>query len=318
MEAQFAEELKLLLDQAQALMDRPEGFPLINLRNILDDERLATIKRIYDSCTRDDCGNEDVDPDSGVEVQEQDLRPLRKKRKIGGEKKRVVLGGPADPWKRITNMPQLPALAEYICAHLSKYPDSQDAEKFLRTLTLSSKCGEYDSRDDLGNAFMARYSWTQQVERRNEQVYVLQLFNDLFWFDMMQILRPRGTGRVGDSMLQELRRFLAPLNFKQLGLEQDVVIANVGEWSIRGSKINKLCKLYGSGAILILHKQLSRSFLEGKFTASGPYFKGAVERLNVLKLKDYVKNTGADTLATRIRKLLVKPFQEAYNENNRT
>ncbi|XP_014559657.1 hypothetical protein COCVIDRAFT_91311 [Bipolaris victoriae FI3] len=75
----------------------------------------------------------------------------------------------------------------------------------------------------------------------------------------MQVLRPRGTGRVGDSMLQELRRFLAPLNFTQLGLEQDTVIANVGEWSIRGSKINKLCKLYGSGAILVLHKQLSRS-----------------------------------------------------------
>jgi len=60
-------------------------------------------------------------------------------------------------------------------------------------------------------------------------------------------------------MLKELRDFLALLNFGELGLEEDVVIANVGEWSIRGLKINKLCKLYGPGVILVLHKQLSRS-----------------------------------------------------------
>lgn len=52
--------------------------------------------------------------------------------------------------------------------------------------------------------------------------------------------------------------------------------------------------------------------LEGRFTASGPYFQGAVDRLTKLGLKDYIDDTGAGTLATRVRKLLIKPFQKAY------
>ncbi|CAO2652458.1 Nn.00g007410.m01.CDS01 [Neocucurbitaria sp. VM-36] len=296
MEDQVVEELKALMDRAQALMDQAE--PTI-LRNVLDDKRLATVQQLYSQCT--DCDD----------IQEKELRPLQKKRKkaSGAE---VILGGPRDPWKRITNLSQLPKLANHVSIHIQKYPDSEDAEKFLRTLALTSDCGEYDSKHDLGNAFMARYAWTQRVERRDEQVHVLQLFNDLFWFDMMQLLRPKGTGRVGGVMRDELDKFIAPLDFEFMKLEKDVVIANVGDWSIRGSKINKLCNYFGPGVILILHKELSRSFLEGRFTASGDYFEGAIDRLDTLGLKDYADTTGAGTLAQNIRTLLIKPFRDAY------
>jgi hypothetical protein len=129
----------------------------------------------------------------------------------------------------------------------------------MRTLALTSKCSEFSSKDDLGNAFMARYAWTQRVERRNEQTQVLQLFNDLFWFDMMQLLRPKGTGRVGGVMRNELDRFLTPLGFQSMNLEKETVISNVGNWSIRGAKINMLCNYFGPGIILILHRELSKN-----------------------------------------------------------
>jgi hypothetical protein len=182
---------------------------------------------------------------------------VSKKRKITPSNE-LIVGGPKDPWKRITNMTQLPALSEYIAGHIAKYPTQDDTEKFLRTLALTSNCGDYSSKDDLGNAFMARYTWTQRVERRNEQTQLLQLFNDLFWFDMMQLLRPKGTGRVGGAMRDELDRFLTPLNFQRMNLEKDAVIANVGDWSIRGAKINILCNMFGPSVILVLYRELSR------------------------------------------------------------
>ncbi|OAL49475.1 hypothetical protein IQ07DRAFT_644635 [Pyrenochaeta sp. DS3sAY3a] len=70
---------------------------------------------------------------------------------------------------------------------------AHDAETFLRMAGLTSNCGDYMTREVLGDAFVARYHWTNQVDRREEQVRVLQLFNDLFWFDMMHLLRPKGT-----------------------------------------------------------------------------------------------------------------------------
>lgn len=170
-----------------------------------------------------------------------------------------MLGGPKDPWKRITNptnFERLPDVPKYVLIHIRRH--GNDAQKFLRALALISDCGDYTSNDDLGNAFMSRYQWTNQVNRREEQIRVLQLFNDLFWFDIMQCLRPKGTGRVGDVMLAELDTFLTPLHFETIGLRKDTVIENISEWSLRGAKINKLCRIYGPGIILVLHKQFSR------------------------------------------------------------
>ena len=141
---------------------------------------------------------------------------------------------------------------------------------------------------------MVRYEWTQRVERHDERIHVLQLFNDLFWFDMMQLLRPRGSGRVGGVMRDELNRYLTPFNFEELNLDKEDVMANVGDWSVRGAQINKLCTPYGSSVVLVLHRELSRDLyvahvppdpptdtvsLEGKFTVSGAYFEGAIARL---------------------------------------
>lgn len=181
---------------------------------------------------------------------------MQKKRKRTAE---ATLGGARDPWKRITNLDSLPQLPEHVKAHIRKYPDIKDAEKFLRTLSLTSNCGQYNSQNDLGDAFMARYSWTQQVERRDDQVHILQLFNDLFWFDMMQLLRPQGTGRVGGVMRDELDKFLTPLELEGMDLDKEEVMANVGKWSIRGAKVNKLCNSWSAGVMLVLHKELSRN-----------------------------------------------------------
>jgi len=215
---------------------------------------LATLARLNRVCghnNSDYTENED-------ETLEEELHQLHKKRKLA-VKVPATLGGPKDPWKRITNptnLGQLPDVSEYILIHIQRH--GNNAQKFLRTLALVSDCGDYTSSDDLGNAFMSRYRWTNRVDRREEQIRVLQLFNDLFWFDIMQCLRPKGTGRVGDAMLAELDAFLTPLHFESIGLDKGVVIGNVGEWSLRGAKINKLCKVYGPGIILVLHKEFSR------------------------------------------------------------
>jgi hypothetical protein len=189
-------------------------------------------------------------------VQEKELRSLQKKRKRTVQ---ATLGGPRDPWKRITNLESLPGLPDHVEAHIRKYPGVDHAEKFLRVLSLASNCGQYNSQDNLGDAFMARYTWTQQVERRDEQVHILQLSNDLFWFDIMQLLRPQGTGRVGDVMRDELDKFLTPLDVEGMGLDKEKVIDKVGTWSIRGAKLNKLCNSWSAGVILVLHKELSRN-----------------------------------------------------------
>ncbi|KAI4923511.1 hypothetical protein J4E85_008550 [Alternaria conjuncta] len=296
----LAEELAELVDRAQDLMD--QAGQSSNFRTLLDAKRLATLQRLYDQCT--EC----------EDVQEKELSPLLKKRKHVPE---VLLGGPRDPWKRITNLEHLPEVPEYVNAHIRKHPGNAEDEKFLGILSLTSNCGQYNSTNDLGNAFMARYSWTQQVERRDDKIHILQLFNDLFWFDIMQLLRPRGTGRVGAIMRDELDKFLTPLDFDQMKLQKEEVMENVGDWSIRGSKINKLCSRYGPGVIIVLHRQLSRSFLEGKFTASGPYFEGAIHRLDDLKLHNYLENTNTGSLGISIRQLLIRPFQEAFWQSER-
>ncbi|KAJ5062908.1 hypothetical protein J3E72DRAFT_373639 [Bipolaris maydis] len=298
MESQKIEELGALLDRLHVLIGEVDKPNII--RDALDTEQLDTLRTIYEICV--EC----------EELEEGDLLPLKKtkKRKRGLKSQ---LGGPGDPWKRITNLEILPALPVFVTTHLKKYPADTEAENFLRALSLASNCGQYSSADDLGNAFMARYKWTQQVERRDEKIHIFQLFNDLFWFDMMQLLRPHGTGRVGAMMRVELDRFLTPLDFDKMGLQKHEVMANVGDWSIRGAKIHKLCVRYGPGVILVLHKQLSRSFLEGRFTASGPYYNGAINRLDSLGLNTYINNSGAELLAISIRNLLIKPFQEAQS-----
>jgi hypothetical protein len=191
--------------------------------------------------------------DDDCEVDKDGSRQSKKRRKVAKSK----LGGAKDPWKRITNLGRLPDVAEYITIYIEKYGDS--AESFLQTSGLANHFSGHTLIDDLGNAFMSRYCWTHKVERRDEQVHVLQLFNDLFWFDIMQLLRPKGSGRVGGVMLEELDEFLEPLQLEKIGFQKSTVIKNVGDWSIRGSKINKLCALYGPGVILVLHRQLSRN-----------------------------------------------------------
>ena len=59
-------------------------------------------------------------------------------------------------------------------------------------------------------------------------------------------------------MRDELDKFLTLLNFDELGFEKEVVIANVGDWSIYSSKINKLCNYFRPGVIIVLYKELSR------------------------------------------------------------
>ncbi|KAH4163695.1 hypothetical protein HBH98_172320 [Parastagonospora nodorum] len=303
MHPQLADELRAILVRAQELMDDVEE---ATLPQDLLEAHLATLRRLQALC------NPGNDNENENDVHEKELRPLQKQPRKATN---AQVGGPKDPWKRITNLEHLPEVAEHVRIHIRKH--GSNPRKFMRTLGLINDCGDYMSSKDLGDAFMSRYKWTIQVERRDEQVHILQLFDDLFWFDVMQLLRPGGSGRVGGTMLKELDAFLTPLLLRDDTLDKETVIQNVGDWSIRGSKINVLSKLYNPGVLLVLHKELSRSFLEGRFTASGHYFDGAIDRLNALNLKAYISSTSVGALAANIRALMIKPFETAYIEQSR-
>lgn len=158
----------------------------------------------------------------------------------------------AHPWKRVMNIQSL-----RLSANVQDRIEScgTDPMKFLNEHTwLNHSIDEFDA-GTIGDAFMACYTYTKELEDKEELGRVRWLFQMLMFWDLVKLIRPGGSGRIGHIMEAELRAFLGPL---QQSLDSESAVVKMSEWKCCGEKLDVLCQRFGPGCLFLLGTHLSR------------------------------------------------------------
>lgn len=174
--------------------------------------------------------------------------------------------------------------------------------------------------DTLGDALLECYQYTTRLESRRETDNFRWCFSMLMISDLIESIRPGGSGRVGEVMLpQVLERINVPV---------DDARRKLGEWSRCGSKLNMFCNEFGHGCLFYLKDILSKDLsvrpspssrrsadvacsLLNKCTFTGDYHNDGFAHLKTLGLREKAVESGANTLGLAIRALLCRPFRDA-------
>jgi hypothetical protein len=182
----------------------------------------------------------------------EEVPPRKKPRNAAANNSKSRL----NPWKRIMDLAALPDLPVAVHEHLTKHGAA--AAPYLNYRSAKHEVLQLSS-EQTGDAFMSRYQWTAWRMGQQDQCGILILFGHLFWFDLVQIIRPQGNGRVGETMEEKLRGLLRDVVSDEHngGLQLETAMDNISEWSLRGKKLNQLCRLYNPGLVFFLHKQFS-------------------------------------------------------------
>ena len=139
--------------------------------------------------------------------------------------------------------------------HLQRYgPDPAgfvNDQSRLTSQPLVFKSGE------VGDAFVVRYRYTLELEARRTKDNVRWCFTMLMYYDLVRLIRPQSTGRVGQLMFNDISDFLRPLT-KTPWLEEQHAFEQLNEWSRCGRKLNVLCRIFGEGCLFFLAERLSR------------------------------------------------------------
>ncbi|EXJ62447.1 hypothetical protein A1O7_02882 [Cladophialophora yegresii CBS 114405] len=203
-------------------------------------------------------------------------------------------------------------LPEAVREHLDVYGD--DAAIFLLDIdTLDDEISTSISSADRGNAFSSRYAYTLSLQDRRQKDTLRWGFVMIMYFDLVKLIRPSGSGRVGRNMHRDLQEYLgAVLEYE--GVDANVALGDVNEWSIHGSKLSALCEEFGPGCLFYLDGHLTPDFLKNKYTASGKAHDEAFSHLHRIGLKSKVANSSANRLAANVRSLLIRPFEQVHPE----
>ena len=78
------------------------------------------------------------------------------------------------------------------------------------------------------------------------------------YFDMVRLIRPDGSGKVGPMMLQELEAVLGPV-LEQIGVDKQQALERIDKWSLHGAKLSQLCYEFGAGYLFYFGDQLSEN-----------------------------------------------------------
>ncbi len=171
---------------------------------------------------------------------------------MGGPKKRRR-GTPRHPWRPIIQMRSL-CLPERYRVHLEA--NGTDPLCFINDNEVLQNAVVDYGESDVGDAFMACYNYALQLVRRRATDRIRWFFTMIMFFDLVRLIRPHGSGRVGRLMMQEIVGFLGPL-IDAGEIEAEVTLAQINEWQLCGSKLDHLCRKFGPGSLFYLEDQLS-------------------------------------------------------------
>lgn len=170
---------------------------------------------------------------------------------------------PRHPWSQVLQMTSL-SLDPIFQRYLTEY--GPDPEKFLNDHGhLIHKFGSF-SYETRGDAFMACYQYTHQLECRQTSDKVRWCFSMLNFYDVIQIAWP-GCGRIGQSMVPEVVDHFGPI----LGpgkLDPEKTKKDLNDWFCLGCKLNFLCEQFGPGSFFFLAHMLSENLYVSMLTVS--------------------------------------------------
>jgi hypothetical protein len=185
------------------------------------------------------------DEESGEEVDtESDTTKKRKKRKRSS---------PRNPWQRVLKLKSL-LLPPPIKQHLRDH--GTDPKLFLNDDGLLRNSITDFSAETVGDAFIACYQYTLHLVRRRTHDSSRWYFTMLLYYDLVKLIRPKGSGRVGHLMRQELVKFLGSVLGPKT-IQLDVALTQLNEWSRLGMKLDILCAEFGDGCLFYLDELLS-------------------------------------------------------------
>ena len=258
--------------------------------------------------------------DDKEEEEEEEDSPKRKRKRGTGQKK------PRHPWGVFIRLEDI-TLPSEVQKYLRK---TTDPIKFLADeKPLENKIDQFGG-ETVADAFVACYKYTLQLETRRSTDQFRWCFTMLMYFDMVRLIRPEGSGKVGPMMLQELEAVLGPI-LEQLHVNKQQALQRIDKWSLYGAKLSQLCDEFGAGCIFFLGDYLSAnlcvshlifslplqanniSSLSKLYTAKGHYHEEAFAHLRDLHLKEKAIESGAQTLGAGVRRHLNEPFRSAVH-----
>lgn len=189
----------------------------------------------------------DDEEDHGAGDGDGEARNPRKRKRVRGNAKR-------HPWRGFLNLRSL-ALPPAFQQHLDEH--GSDPIKFLTHDNPLGNDMTQCTSDALGDAFMARYYYTLDPESRRAKDGVRWCYTMLMYYDLVKLIKPNGSGRVGCLMLKEVRRFLGPL-LGPTTLTADAACKQINKWSRIGRKLDQFCAEFGEGCLFYLEELLSR------------------------------------------------------------
>ena len=193
--------------------------------------------------------NDQEDPEASEDQDSGEEGGSRKKRKRSGtgSKKR-------HPWEVFMRLEEVRLLPQ-IEKHLRK--NGTDPIRFLADdKILSHRISEFGS-DKIKDALAACYQYTTQLEDRQNTDNVRWCFSMLMFFDLVKLIRPKGSGKVGSSMMGELDNRFGSM-WEQAHITKKEALENIDKWSLLGAKVDGLCAEFGVGCLFFLGNLLTR------------------------------------------------------------
>ena len=180
--------------------------------------------------------------------EEEEETPQRKRKRGTGQRK------PRHPWAVFMRLKDVTLPLE-VQKFLRK---TTDPIKFLSDeKILENKIDQFGS-ETVADAFVACYKYTLQLETRRSTDQFRWCFTMLMYFDMVRLIRPEGSGKVGPMMLQELETVLGPI-LEQLHVDKQQALQRIDKWSLYGAKLSQLCDVFGEGCLFFLGAYLSEN-----------------------------------------------------------
>ncbi len=172
-----------------------------------------------------------------------------------GEKpSRRAAKGPRNPWRAFMRLDAADlnvAVADYMRGGAGPKDFLDDTD------LLKHRIAEFQTDDKMSDAVMACYRYTISLDSRHHVDHIRWLFSMLMFFDLFKLINPHGSGRVGHLMQRDFNKFLGPV-LSAANMAEEVALKQLNEWSLRGSKLHKLCVELGPGCLFYLGDQLSR------------------------------------------------------------
>lgn len=208
-------------------------------------DALVALAQYFAPQARDSDRGDDQEDQFEQNIEEDGPAKKRKRSGTGSRK-------PRHPWGVFMRLKDLKLPLE-VEKHLHK---KSDAVAFLGDdKILAHKIGQFGG-EAVADAFVACYRYTLCLETRISTDHFRWCFTMLMYFDLVQLIRPNGSGKVGAVMLQEIEAVLGPV-LEQIGVDTDKAIQRIDQWSLYGAKLHQLCEEFGPGCLFFLGDFLS-------------------------------------------------------------